>query len=112
MRGKAPIAAMSRQLLSLASRFDFQTAKLEAVILRHRVSPLASPMIGSSGVSSTPQLLGSIVDVSEYWIARWSLSSGAHSRDPVAGDDGRRYGLSIHQTRLRIPAAQMRPSCA
>jgi hypothetical protein len=34
-----------------------------------------------------PQLLGSIIDVSEYWIARWSLSSGAHSRDPVAGDD-------------------------
>jgi hypothetical protein len=23
----------------------------------------------------------------EYWITRWSLSSGAHSRDPVAGDD-------------------------
>jgi hypothetical protein len=23
----------------------------------------------------------------EYWIARRSLSSGAHSRDPLAGDD-------------------------
>jgi hypothetical protein len=28
-----------------------------------------------------------IMDASEYWIARRSLSSGAHSRDPVAGDD-------------------------
>jgi hypothetical protein len=31
----------------------------EAVILRE------------SGVSTTPQLLGSIIDVSEYWIARF-----------------------------------------
>jgi hypothetical protein len=23
----------------------------------------------------------------EYWITRRSLSSGAHSRDPLAGDD-------------------------
>jgi hypothetical protein len=23
----------------------------------------------------------------EYWIARRSLSSGAHTRDPLAGDD-------------------------
>jgi hypothetical protein len=44
-------------------------------------------MTGSSGVSSTPRLLGSIIDVSEYWIARWSLSSGG-APDPVAGDDG------------------------
>jgi hypothetical protein len=26
--------------------------------------------------------------VAEYWIIRRSLSSGAHSRDPVADDDG------------------------
>jgi hypothetical protein len=38
-----------------------------------------------------PHLSGSIADASEYWIARWSLSSGAHSRDPVAGDDGREH---------------------
>jgi hypothetical protein len=24
-----------------------------------------------------------------YWIIRWSLSSGAHSRDPLADDDVR-----------------------
>jgi hypothetical protein len=24
-----------------------------------------------------------------YWIIRWSLSSGAHSRDPLADDDMR-----------------------
>jgi hypothetical protein len=45
-------------------------------------------MTGSSGVSSTPRPFGSIIGASEYWIARWSLSSGAHSRDAVAGDDG------------------------
>jgi hypothetical protein len=58
------------------SNFKEPRASQEAVILRE------------SGGSSTPQLPGSIIDVSEYWIARWSLSSGAHSRDPVAGDDG------------------------
>jgi hypothetical protein len=43
----------------------------QAVILRHRVSPPASPMTGSSGVSSTPQLFGSVMNASEYWIARF-----------------------------------------
>ena len=39
-------------------------------------------------VSSTPQLFDFITDASEYWIARWSLSSGgAHSRDPLARND-------------------------
>jgi len=28
-------------------------------------------MTGSSGVSSTPRLIDSIIDVSEYWIARF-----------------------------------------
>jgi hypothetical protein len=27
-----------------------------------------------------------------HWIVRWSLSSGAHSRDPLADDDDQRYG--------------------
>src|SRR5712691_4236140 len=69
----------------IASR---RLAPPETVILRHRVSPSASPMTGSSGVSSTPQLLDSITGASEYWIARRSLSSGGHSADPLAGDDG------------------------
>jgi hypothetical protein len=43
----------------------------ETVILRHRVSPPASPMTGSSGVSSTLRPFDSIIDVSEYWIARF-----------------------------------------
>jgi hypothetical protein len=33
-------------------------------------------------------VFGNITDASEYWIARWSLSSGGHSADPLAGDDG------------------------
>jgi hypothetical protein len=45
-------------------------------------------MTGSSGVSSTPRLFRFVTDVSEYWIARRSLSSGGHSADPLAGDDG------------------------
>ena len=45
-------------------------------------------MTGSSGVSSALRLLDSITDASEYWIARRSLSSGGHSADPLAGDDG------------------------
>jgi len=40
-----------------------------------------------SGVSSTLRHLPSITAVSEYWVTRRSLSSGAHSRDPLAGDD-------------------------
>jgi hypothetical protein len=60
----------------------------KTVILRHRVSPSTSPMTGSSGVSCTSQLFGSIAYALGYWIARRSLSSGGHSADPLAGDDG------------------------
>jgi hypothetical protein len=44
-------------------------------------------ILRESGVSSTLRLLDSIIDVSEYWIARRSLSSGGHSAGPLAGDD-------------------------
>jgi len=40
-------------------------------------------------VSSTLRPFDSIIHTSEYWIARRSLSSGGHSADPLAGDDGR-----------------------
>jgi hypothetical protein len=69
---------------SSASRFDDRSlvAALltKIVILGHRVSPSASPMTGSSGVSSTPQLFDSITCASDYWIARRSLSSGGAPR--------------------------------
>jgi hypothetical protein len=45
-------------------------------------------ILRESGVSSTPRLCGSITDDPGYWITRWSLSSGGHSADPLAGDDG------------------------
>jgi hypothetical protein len=32
-----------------------------------------------------PQLSGAITDASEYWIARWSLSSGGAMRRPGGG---------------------------
>jgi hypothetical protein len=41
-----------------------------------------------SGASSTPRPLDFIAIRLEYWITRWRLSSGAHSRDPLAGDYG------------------------
>ena len=60
-------AAFSRRC-----RFRFQTATSQkAVIPRHRVSPPASPMTGSSGVASTPRTFASITDASEYWIIRF-----------------------------------------
>src|SRR5258708_14303178 len=38
-----------------------------------------------SGVSSTPQLRGSIATALEYWITRWSLSLGGALRRPGGG---------------------------
>jgi hypothetical protein len=55
---------------------------------RHTPPPglaFGEPMTGSSGISSTPQLFDSITDASEYWIARWSLSSGGAMRRPGGG---------------------------
>jgi hypothetical protein len=46
-------------------------------------------------VSSTPQLLDFTIDASEYWIVRRSLSSGGHSADPVADDDGFARGTVV-----------------
>jgi len=56
--------------------------------LLRRLAPPETVILRESGVSSTPQLLDSITGASEYWIARRSLSSGGHSADPLAGDDG------------------------
>ncbi len=56
----------------------------QAVIPRHRVSPSASPMTGSSGVSSTPRLLDSITGV-----------SGILGRPVKPGDDGWGCGAFI-----------------
>src|SRR5437868_6492868 len=50
---------------------------------RHRVSPSASPMTGSSGVSSTMRLLDSIAAV-----------CGILDRPVKPGDDGWEYGAS------------------
>ena len=58
-------------LLAMTRIIPNRPASYEVVILRHRVSPPASPMTGSSRVSSMPQLLGSNTDASEYWIARF-----------------------------------------
>jgi hypothetical protein len=41
-----------------------------------------------SGASSKLRLLGSLICALEYWIIRWSLSSGGACADPVADDDG------------------------
>jgi hypothetical protein len=55
----------------------------------HSAAPKEAVVPREGGVSNTPQLLDAITGASEYWIARWSLSSGAaRCADPVAGDDG------------------------
>jgi hypothetical protein len=38
--------------------------------------------------------LNSLVSL-EYWVARRSLSSGAHSRDPLPGDDSGWWGKAL-----------------
>ena len=76
-------------------RFSNSRTSGEVVILRHRVSPPASPMTGSSGVSSTPRLFDSNISVSAYWIARFR---GRRQR--------RVWRVRVLQTRLRIPAAR------
>jgi len=53
----------------------------------------------ANGVSSTLRLFDSITDASEYWVARWSLSSGGHSADPLAGDDGLRVWRAMTSKR-------------
>jgi hypothetical protein len=52
-------------------------------------------MTGSSGVSSALRLLGSIIDVSGYWIARFR-----GRRQPEV------WRVRILQTRFRIPATR------
>jgi hypothetical protein len=61
----------------------------------HGAAPQQAVIPRESGVSSTLRLIDSIKTALEYWIIRRSLSSGAHSRDPVADDDGRGV-LRIH----------------
>ena len=61
------------------------------------VAPLLAEtvILRESGVSCTPRLLDSITGALEYWIARRSLSSGGHSADPLAGDDGCERGALV-----------------
>ena len=56
-------------------------------------------------VSSTPRHFGSITSSSEYWIIRRSLSSGAHSRDPVADDDEQRHSRDSIRPRFANSSA-------
>jgi hypothetical protein len=70
---------------SHSPRVARSAAPKDVVIPRHGVSPSASPMTGSSGVSGTPRLFDAITDVSEYWIVRWSLSSAGAMRRPGGG---------------------------
>jgi len=51
-------------------------------------APRNSSYPAHAGVSSPLRPFHSIIHASEYWIARFSLSSGGHSADPLAGDDG------------------------
>ncbi len=62
----------------------------------HPTPPLrVDPPPRGEGKKERRSFLDSNIGLSEYWIARWSLSSGAHSRDPVAGDDGEECSASV-----------------
>jgi len=45
-------------------------------------------MTGSGGGIQYAAAFRIIANALEYWIVRWSLSSGGHSADPLADDDG------------------------
>jgi hypothetical protein len=49
------------------------------------VAQHAAVMLRESGASSTPGLSVSSLTSLEYWIARWSLSSGGAKRRPGGG---------------------------
>jgi hypothetical protein len=60
--------ATKQSILSLRGEMDCFASlamTIRVVIPRHRVSPSASPMTGSCGVSSTPWLLGSMTSASD-----------------------------------------------
>ncbi len=60
------------------SRLALRLAGTTEWIASHRVSPSASPMTGSCGVSSTPWCFASITEPSrDYWIARSSRAMTA-----------------------------------
>src|SRR6202163_242092 len=83
------------------------------VILRHRVLPSASPMTGSSGVSSTPRLFDSITNASEY--SDLILRSAPLAR---VSKDGRESLRCVHPSRrllrklLRMRSVSFAGSCA
>jgi len=67
-----------------------------AVIPRHRVSPSASPMTGSSAVSSTLRLLDSIAAI-----------SGVPGRPVKPGDDDRECGARLDTVIARSEAIRI-----
>src|SRR5258705_12046100 len=68
-----------------------------SLIPRHRVSPSASPMTGSSGVSSTPRLFDFIIGFSAILDRPPERAMTAKS----AGDDGREGGAFSAEARRR-----------
>src|SRR5258705_5186805 len=62
-------------------------SRLRTFVFSHcrRWSIRIAVILRESGVSSTPQLRGSITSTLEYWIARRSLSSGGAMRRPGGG---------------------------
>src|SRR5882672_9391533 len=52
--------------------------------------PLSSPAKAGDPVNADVSI---VTSVTEYWMPRWSLSSGGHSADPLAGHDEK---LSLH----------------
>jgi hypothetical protein len=87
----------AREAIDRATRKKGWSSLPPSLVELRRDKPLLAKivMLRESGVSSTLRLLDSIIDASEYWIARRSLSSGGHSADPLAGDDGGECGAFL-----------------
>src|SRR5258708_23241632 len=77
-------AAMRRERPASPGRTSAGASDLDFERAEDRRRFTKTVILRESGVSSTLRPFDSIIDVSEYWVARLSLSSGGHSADPLA----------------------------
>jgi hypothetical protein len=94
---------------SLAMTVKAQQAIEKTVIPRHRVSPSASPMTGSSGVSSTPRLLDSITNGSGILDHPLSRMMTAEDVSQIQFSNSSRYSFAI-SPRVHASFAWERPA--
>ena len=96
--------ARRRRAFCPSDGVNFKQHHLRTLVMpRHWVSPSASPMTGSGGASSTPRLLGSIIEVSGILVH-------PPSRVMTAGMCGASHSFAISQHVARGFAINFSPS--